>query len=113
MSEEQRSFDVQGSAPQPYQVTFIFAGGRLAALCDCPAGQNGQYCKHRFRILAGSSEGIVSPNSNDVAVIQSWFKGTELEQAVQAIEELEREEVALKRRMVAAKKVVARVMLKE
>jgi len=90
MNEERLTFEVQGSASEPYQTTFIFAKGRLAALCDCAAGQNGQYCKHRFRILAGMRDGIVSANVDDVSIVQQWFRGTELEAAVKKVEELER-----------------------
>jgi uncharacterized Zn finger protein len=59
---EETYFIVQGSADEPYKVTFRRKGNNLSAYCTCPAGENGQYCKHRFRILAGCDDGIVSEN---------------------------------------------------
>lgn len=57
---ESITFLVQGSAIEPYKVTFRKNAENLTALCDCPAGIYGQYFKHRFNILAGSTKGIVS-----------------------------------------------------
>lgn len=112
MIDEERTFQVQGSASEPYRVKFLFTNGHLLASCDCPAGENGQYCKHRFRILSGSQEGIVSSNAHEVSVVQGWFKGTELERAVLEVEALQRDEAEVKRRLAQAKKTVARVMVR-
>ena len=61
------SFHVQGSAEEPYNVTFQKRSDtNLSAYCTCPAGKNGQYCKHRINIMAGSTTGIVSGNQQDV-----------------------------------------------
>lgn len=53
-------FLVQGSQPQPYELSFEFNKGSLTAYCSCPAGINGMYCKHRSQIFLGNSDGIVS-----------------------------------------------------
>lgn len=66
---ETREFLVQGSALEPYKVTFKKVGGNLSAYCTCPAGENGMYCKHRFNILEGSTKGIVSGNEADVQIV--------------------------------------------
>lgn len=110
MIQERVTFQVQGSAPVPYDVTFEFTNGQLSASCNCPAGEHGQYCKHRFRILSGSIDGIVSDNTADVAAVQSWFKGTELHRAIESLLTLEREAEELKKRISKEKKIVARVM---
>lgn len=47
----QIKFLVIGSSENPYEVNFIRRGNNLSAHCTCPAGENGQYCKHRFRNL--------------------------------------------------------------
>jgi len=104
-------FHVQGSAAEPYVVTFRDrGGGNLSAYCTCPAGQNGQYCKHRFAILAGETKGIVSGNEEDVAKVLSWLAESDVEAALQ---DLEREQAAFdeaKKRVSRAKKALAKAM---
>lgn len=108
---ETREFLVQGSAPEPYKVTFRKVGGNLSAYCTCPAGENGMYCKHRFSILEGSIKGIVSGNEADVEIVASWLAGTDVEVAMKAVKDLEKEEERIKKQLSAAKKALARTML--
>ena len=106
------SFEVQGSADEPYDVLFIKrTDTNLSAYCSCPAGENGLYCKHRFNILAGLTKGIVSGNLEDVEVVQSWLPGTDVDQAIKKVQELEIEAAKIKKDISAAKKNVARSML--
>lgn len=103
-------FLVQGSAPEPYTVTIEQSGGRLRALCTCPAGQAGQYCKHRIRILAGKNEGVVSKNGSDVTVAASWLPGTAVERAIEAVEEAEEALELAKDEVSQRKKDLARTL---
>ena len=64
-----------------------------SAYCTCPAGEEGMHCKHRIRILQGSTEGIVSPNERDVAVVAGWLVGTDVEVALRRVISLENEAV--------------------
>ena len=108
---EEIGFDVQGSAPEPYRVIFIRRSPtNLSAFCTCPAGENGQYCKHRFSILAGSETGVVSHNLSDVKVVQSWLAGTDVEHALQGVHELETEAEKLKKQLSIAKQQLAKAM---
>ena len=105
------SFEVQGSAAEPYGVVFVKRSDtNLSAYCSCPAGENGQYCKHRFSILAGVTKGIVSDNLEDVKIIQSWLPGTDVEEAILKMRELEAEAAKIKKELSAAKKFVAKAM---
>jgi SWIM zinc finger len=109
------SFKVQGSASEPYGVIFVKRSDtNLSAYCSCPAGENGQYCKHRFNILDGTIKGIVSDNLEDVKVVQSWLSGTDVENALIKMHELEAEAEAeaerIKKELFAAKKAVAKAM---
>jgi uncharacterized Zn finger protein len=109
--EETVIFEVQGSSPEPYKVTFVRrSAGNLSAYCTCPAGDNGQYCKHRFRILDGSTKGIVSANKDEVATITSWLPGTDIEDAIQEMRRLESEQDRIKAELSAAKKKMAAAM---
>lgn len=83
---------VQGSAVEPYKVVFERNGSNLNAFCTCPAGSNGQYCKHRFRILSGNPEGIVSGDLALLPAVVDWLVGTDVEYAIR---ELSRAEDAL------------------
>ena len=106
------TFTVQGSAPDPYIVRFIRHEGRnLTATCTCPAGQVGQYCKHRFAILSGDAAGVIGDNREDVNTVKAWLSGSDVELALQALDEAERGLDLAKKRVSAAKKAVAKAML--
>lgn len=104
-------FHVQGSAETPYEVVFSLRdGNNITATCTCYAGIMGQYCKHRFMILAGNSTAVVSGNGNDVGTVASWMQGSDIEQAVIEMSELEEEIAVLKKKLSNTKKKIARVM---
>lgn len=104
------TFRVQGSASVPYEVTFSREGSNLTATCTCPAGLVGQYCKHRFNILYGAVDDIVSNNENEVATVVGWLPGTDVEAAMRAVAAAEMEVERAKKAATAAKKGLARVM---
>ncbi|NJC38074.1 hypothetical protein GGR60_002628 [Xanthomonas arboricola] len=69
-------FAVQGSAAEPYVVTFSRTGESFTAFCTCPAGQSRQSCKHRIGILAGSTKGLVSGTPEQVGLVANWLPGS-------------------------------------
>ena len=104
-------FQVQGSAAEPYVVTFRDRGnGNLSAYCTCLAGQHGQYCKHRFAILAGETKGIVSGNADDVAVVVAWLAGSDVEAALEDLAKAQAEYDVAKKVVSRAKKLLAKAM---
>lgn len=108
---EEIGFLVQGSSEEPYRVVFTRRSPEnLSALCTCGAGVNGQYCKHRFAILAGDVAAIISGNEGDVPVVQSWLAGTDVELAMRRLRDLELEAMRTKDAISAAKKELARSM---
>ncbi len=104
---ERIQFQVQGSAEEPYKVTFERDGSNLSAYCTCPAGENGQYCKHRFAILDGNDDNIVSNNKSEVKKIMSWLPGSDVEKALIKLAEAEEEFEEAKQKLSDAKKKVA------
>jgi hypothetical protein len=108
---EEIRFTVQGSAEEPYMVTFHKKGNNLSAYCTCPAGENGQYCKHRLRILGGCNDGIVSDNKEEVVIVKSWLAGTDVEAALLEVTEKERIFEKVRKDLSIAKKKLSRVML--
>jgi hypothetical protein len=105
--EEELVFYVQGSATEPYKVTFRRKGNNISAQCTCQAGENGLHCKHRVGILGGSRDGIVSGNEEEVKVVMSWLPGTIIEAAIKAFVEADRQCEESKRALSAAKKRLA------
>jgi len=105
---EEICFLVQGSAEEPYKVTFRKNGNDLSAHCTCPAGENGQYCKHRINILCGITHGIVSENEAKVKVVNLWLQGTDVEVALTAFIDAEKKYERAKLELTAAKKRLAR-----
>lgn len=106
------SFKVQGSATEPYDLSFVRRSTtNLSAYCSCPAGENGQHCKHRINIFSGITSGIVSNNLEDVKTVQAWFYGTDVEVALDKVRKLEAEELAIKKALRSAKKELALTML--
>jgi hypothetical protein len=103
-------FRVQGSEAEPYEVVFQKEGANLQAYCNCKAGENGLYCKHRFAILSGDASRVVSANAEEVTVVAGWLRGSDVEAALETVFEMEREMEAAKRRLSAAKKAVAIAM---
>lgn len=101
---QQIHFLVQGSAQDPYAVTFTLDGGALRAFCSCQAGINGMACKHRMAILSGITESIVSSNLGDADTVKSWLTGTPLESAIARADQLELEFAALSARFPPPKK---------
>ncbi len=110
-SMQKISFEVQGSASEPYDVVFVKRSDtNLSAYCSCPAWENGQYCKHRFNILDGITKGFVSNNLNDVKIVQSWLAATDVEEALIKMRKLEAEAAKIKKELSVAKKEVAKAM---
>lgn len=107
---DELSFLVKGSVADPYEVTFIKDGDSLTALCTCPAGQFGNFCKHRITILDGDGGAIVSENANRVATITEWLQGTDVAAALCEYRKLEKAAGASKSVLAAAKKKLARAM---
>ena len=107
---EEINFLIQGSAPEPYEVTFLWDGSKLNALCTCPAGQNGQYCKHRIGILENTPSDIVSDNSESITQVLSWLEGTALESALSEYRQADEAFSDGKKPSSAAKKRLARAM---
>ncbi|MBT8089046.1 MAG: SWIM zinc finger family protein [Gammaproteobacteria bacterium] len=104
------SFLVKGSAADPYELTFIKDGDSLTALCTCPAGQFGNFCKHRITILDGDDKAIVSNNADRVATIVEWLRGTDVAAALAEFRNLENTGSGSKNALAAAKKKLARAM---
>lgn len=104
------SFQVQGSASEPYKVAFNFSNNNLTAACDCNAGQMGTYCKHRLSILQNDFSSIVSPNKNDANTVLQWLKNTPLETVLLQLQQAEKELALSKKKVENFKKQLSTFM---
>ena len=104
------TFRVEGSAKEPYEVLFIKDGDSLTAICNCPAGQFSNVCKHRLAILDGRTRGIVSDNAGEVGIVVGWLAGTDVEAALAALRKLEGRENADASAVKSARRRLARAM---
>ncbi len=107
---DELSFQVKGSAAEPYEVTFIKDGGSLTALCTCPAGQHGNFCKHRLAILDGKVDAIASDNADQVTTVVGWLPGTDVAEALAEVRNAEQSPGVSRGSLAAAKKKLARAM---
>jgi len=107
---EELKFLVQGSTPAPYEVTFIKDGDSLTAICTCPAGEFGNFCKHRISILDGHSKAISSENADQAPLVQAWLSGTDVEAALLELRKAEDGDKTDKQAITAAKRKLARAM---
>lgn len=78
-------FVVEGSNGDEYRVTLTRDATRANAFCICPAGENGQYCKHRIALLDGDISSLLSDNSADVESLKTFIRGSDLEEAHHAM----------------------------
>lgn len=110
MNSSELTFQVKGSSAKPYEVTFIKDGDSLTALCSCPAGQYGNFCKHRIAILEGDGKAIVSDNADRAPTIVNWLQGTDVASALSEFRDIEEAGDEPKSVLVAAKRKLARAM---
>ncbi len=103
-------FLVKGSAADPYEVTFIKDGASLTAICTCPAGTYGNFCKHRISILDGNAEAITSDNADQASTVVGWLSGTDVEAALFEMREAGRNADPDKKALNDAKRKLARAM---
>ncbi|WP_158537822.1 MULTISPECIES: SWIM zinc finger family protein [unclassified Photorhabdus] len=109
---EKINFLVQGSAEEPYKVTFTKKDEKdFLAFCTCPAGENGMYCKHRINIINGDTRNIVSDNIQQVDIIaRQWLPNSSIEAALEDVRKAESLLDDIKRAISLAKRNAAKAM---
>jgi len=103
-------FFVQGSTPEPYEVTFTKDDNNLYVTCTCQDAENGLHCKHRINILKGETKNIVSDNKAEVEKVKEWLSQSYLDFAFASYLAAERIEAEAKAKLALAKKELAQTM---
>lgn len=110
MSLSELVFRVKGSSADPYEITFLKDGDSLTALCSCPAGQFGNFCKHRIAILEGDGTAIVSENTDQLPIVIDWLRGSDVGAALSEYRDAEKSRDQPKSVLIAARRKLARAM---
>jgi len=100
-------FLVQGSASDPYEVEFNRENGTVSVSCTCAAGENGQACKHRLNVIAGSITDMLEPNLADLEKACDWLAGGPIEAALANLHAAEMASETAKKQLARARKALA------
>ena len=103
-------FIVQGSLPGGYEIFANKTVQTLTFTCSCEAGSKGSHCKHRFALLAGQTDSILSGNEQDLALLHAMLSGSSIEARFRKICLLEREKEEIDVRLKAERKAIGREM---
>jgi uncharacterized Zn finger protein len=104
------TYQVQGTAAEPYSITISLEGTNLTCLCDCQAGMQGKHCKHWMSVFEGKKQDYIGLNDAQIDEIQSWLSGSELEQRWIELNRVLEEEEAIKKKKTAAYKALDKEM---
>lgn len=86
MEKQALKFSVMGDSGDLHHVTIERDNVNIANLqahCTCGDAQHGELCSHRYQILEGEVENIVSENLEDAQKLREWIKGSDIEVAMQ------------------------------
>ena len=72
--------------------------------CSCPAGENGQHCKHRIALANGDTSRLAQPNDVAVKALIAMLSTTSIPQTVTRIVELEQIAASIKKEISEEKK---------
>lgn len=81
-------FIVQGSAPEPYRVSFWRVGDNVKSSCTCQAGKNGRACKHRIALLEGDITNLVSEDLGSFELLKQMLEGSDVGAALKALADI-------------------------
>ncbi len=83
---ERIDFLVQGSAAEPYRVSFWRVGDNVKSTCTCQAGKNGLACKHRLSLLDGDVTNLVSSSPDSFQELQRMLEGSDVGAALRTLD---------------------------
>lgn len=96
---------------EPYKVVFRYEEGLLRILCNCPAGQFGQFCKHKVSLALKDPKMLFDQKQKDqLDRAYEWVKASSLTDLFDEIRRIERELEDMKKRLKSAKAMAGRVM---
>ena len=85
---ESIEFLIQGSASEPYKVTFWRVGNNVQSSCTCQAGRNRLACKHRLNLLDGEVTSLVSSSADGISRLKQMIEGSDVGESLRAIDDV-------------------------
>ncbi len=101
---------VQGDSGSTYAVSFVEGRKGLAMHCSCPAGFNGQICKHRRRLLNGDVTQVIQAGEKAKELLQQIARNPLILSIMEHELTVEKQIAALKREASQLKKQLGRVL---
>jgi uncharacterized Zn finger protein len=110
---------ISSSGDSEYLVDFIVDdNGKLSVFCDCPAGEWGRFCKHKWRLLHGDESMLADPAQiNDLKKVAGIAQGrnasglyddiNELELEIKGLSKLLKKEKSLRDNRLSSKNIVS------
>jgi len=92
-----------------YSVNFVYDGGLLTVFCNCPAGESGKFCKHKWQLLSGNSEMLYDPAEIEtLQTVHAWAVERNYEQLYKKVNELNEKIEEFKKEITDEKRQVER-----
>ncbi|MCL2588862.1 MAG: SWIM zinc finger domain-containing protein [Oscillospiraceae bacterium] len=104
------TFYVQGSAAEPYELTFNANDG-FAASCSCPAGENRMLCKHILSLLEGDFSNVTIGEPADLSIAYELFSKSEVKSHYDEWQKYVVELATLQKMTADNKRKLARILL--
>jgi hypothetical protein len=100
-------FAVRSSSnPLVYQLRATRTATGVRFSCSCPAGDNGQHCKHRGDVTA-----IAEGTHDDVLALAELVRNSQIVTAMREVEDAEKAVAAAQRNLKKAKQALGRAMM--
>jgi hypothetical protein len=105
-------FAVRSSSnPLVYQLRATRTATGVRFSCSCPAGDNGQHCKHRLALLVGDVTAIAEGTHDDVLALAELVRNSQIVTAMREVEDAEKAVAAAQRNLKKAKQALGRAMM--
>ncbi len=83
----------------------------LKALCSCGEAAGQSICDHRFTILEGEIENVVSVDLGDVHTLRDWVRGSDIDVAMRNLSKAKTELKLAHEKVARARELLARRMM--
>lgn len=103
-------FQYVSPAPTPYEVVVVHENDVVTLTCTCDAGLQGDLCKHRLNLLAGSREGILSDNAAEAKRIPTLVEQSNLAGLLREWQDAQKQAALAEQRANEIKKRIAALL---
>lgn len=95
------------SGNHSYQVDFHLHNDKLLVFCDCPAGNLGKFCKHKWELLSGNKSMLFDVSEDEkLNKVLTWVEKSDFKNLYSKVDELENQLELIKKEIKKEKKNV-------